>query len=80
MDLTNFLVAELAKSFGFPCKNGDAESLGDFRYALSPRHWAERRETVAAVGSHDDFDISLPAGFTAFICNNSTPRQNAIAK
>ena len=38
VDLTNFLVAEVAKSFGFPCKNGGAESLGDFRYALSPRH------------------------------------------
>jgi len=38
VDLTYFLVAELAKSFGFPCKNGGAESLGDFRYSLSPRH------------------------------------------
>jgi len=35
VDLSNFLVAELAKSFGFPFKNRGAESLDDFRYALS---------------------------------------------
>ncbi len=39
VDLTYFLVAELAKSFGFPCKNEGSESLGDFRYTLSPRHF-----------------------------------------
>ena len=38
VDLTYFLVGELAKSFGFPCKKWAAESLGDFRYGLSPRH------------------------------------------
>jgi len=38
VDLRNFLVAELAKSFGFSFKNRGAESLGDFRYGLSPRH------------------------------------------
>ena len=38
VDLRNFLVAELARSFGFALKNQGAESLGDFRYGLSPRH------------------------------------------
>jgi len=32
VNLTYFLVAELARSFGFPFKNRGAESLGDFRY------------------------------------------------
>jgi len=35
VDLTYFLVAELARSLGFPCKNGAAESPGDFCYNLS---------------------------------------------
>jgi len=39
VDLTYFLVVEVARGFGFPGKNQGAESLGDFRYALSPRHW-----------------------------------------
>ena len=34
MDFRNFLVAELARSFGFAFKNRGAESLGDFRYGL----------------------------------------------
>ena len=38
VDLAYFVVVELARSFGFPCKNGGAESLRDFRYALTPRH------------------------------------------
>jgi len=29
----DFFVAELARRFGFPCKNGGAESPGDFRYS-----------------------------------------------
>jgi len=41
--LNVFFVAELTKSFGFPCTNGGAESPGDFRYALSPRHLVEIR-------------------------------------
>jgi len=40
VDLTHFVVAKLARSFGFPCKNWGAESPGDFRYVLSPRQWA----------------------------------------
>ena len=32
-----FFVAELARSFGFPCKNLGAESLGDFRYGFKKR-------------------------------------------
>jgi len=47
VDLAYFLVAELAKSFGFPCKNGAAESLGDFRYGLSPRHLIQTRWNFA---------------------------------
>jgi len=39
VDLGNFLVAEPARNFGFAFKNRSAESLGDFRYGLSPRHW-----------------------------------------
>jgi hypothetical protein len=38
--LKHFLVAKLVKSFDFPCENGVAESLGDFRYSLSPRRRA----------------------------------------
>jgi len=38
VDIRNFLVAELARSFDFAFKNLGAENLGDFRYGLSPRH------------------------------------------
>jgi len=37
VDLRKFLVAELARSFGFAFKNRGAESIGDFRHGLSPR-------------------------------------------
>gem|GEM_PF-2412817 len=48
VDLRNFLVAELARSFGFPLKNRAAESLGDFRYGLCLRHlpFAGRRRLL----------------------------------
>jgi len=39
VDLRNFLVAELAKSFGFAFKNRGSESLGDFRYGLCSRQF-----------------------------------------
>jgi hypothetical protein len=37
------VVAKLAKSFGFRRENSRAESPGDFRYGLSPRHSGLRR-------------------------------------
>jgi len=44
VDLRSFLVAELARSFGFPFKNRSAESLGDFRYGLCPRDLSLKRQ------------------------------------
>ena len=43
VDLRNVLVAELARSFGFAFKYRGAESLGDFRYSLRPRHRSHAR-------------------------------------
>jgi len=48
VDLSNFLVAELARSFGFAFKNRGAKSLGDFRYGLRPRHLLSSRRILSA--------------------------------